>query len=55
VGCGQGFESARFLSPARQVVGADYSSEAVSAAASRYASDGLRVAQMNALDLGSGP
>jgi SAM-dependent methyltransferase len=52
VGCGQGFESARFLSPDRQVVGADYSSEAVSAAASRYAPDGLRVAQMNALDLG---
>jgi SAM-dependent methyltransferase len=54
VGCGQGFESARFLSPDRQVVGADYSSEAVSAAASRYACDGLRVAQMNALDLGFG-
>ena len=52
VGCGQGFESARFLSPGRQVFGADYSSEAVSAAASRYGSDGLLVAQMNALDLG---
>ncbi len=54
VGCGQGFESARFLSPDRQVVGADYSREAVSEAASRYASQGLRVAQMDALDLGIG-
>jgi SAM-dependent methyltransferase len=52
VGCGQGFESARFLAPDRFVVGADYSSEAVSVAASRYAAEGLRVAQMNALDLG---
>jgi len=52
VGCGNGFESARFLSPDRQVVGADYSSEAVSEAASRFACEGLRVAQMNALDLG---
>jgi SAM-dependent methyltransferase len=52
VGCGQGFESARFLGPDRTVFGADYSSEAVSAAASHYADAGLRVAQMNALDLG---
>ena len=52
VGCGQGFESARFLSPDRQVFGADYSSEAVSVAASRYGPEGLRVAQMDALDLG---
>jgi SAM-dependent methyltransferase len=51
VGCGQGFESARFLAPDRQVYGADYSSEAVSAAASRYAPEGLHVAQMNALAL----
>jgi len=55
IGCGQGFESARFLSPAREVVGADYSSEAVSAAASRYAPDGLRVAQMDAFNLGFAP
>ncbi len=54
VGCGQGFESARFLSPDRHVVGADYSADAVSAAASTYATKGLRVAQMNALDLGLG-
>jgi SAM-dependent methyltransferase len=52
VGCGQGFESARFLSPDRQVVGADYSADAVSVAASHYAADGLRVAQTNALELG---
>jgi SAM-dependent methyltransferase len=52
VGCGQGFESARFLSPDRQVVGADYSAEAVETAAATYGSRGLRVAQMNALDLG---
>ena len=51
VGCGQGFESARFLAPDRQVLGVDYSTEAVSAAASGYADQGLRVAQMNALDL----
>jgi SAM-dependent methyltransferase len=55
VGCGQGFESARFLAPDRQVVGADYSSEATSAAASHYAAQGLHVAQMNALDLGFAP
>lgn len=52
VGCGQGFESARFLASDRQVVGADYSTDAVSAAASRYGGDGLRVAQMDALALG---
>jgi len=52
IGCGQGFESARFLSPDRQVFGADSSSETVSAAASRYGSEGLRVAQMDALSLG---
>ena len=32
VGCGHGFESVRFLAPGRQVVGIDYSSEAVAAA-----------------------
>jgi SAM-dependent methyltransferase len=55
VGCGQGFESARFLSPGRQVVGADYAAEAVSTASATYGPDGLRVAQMNALDLGLAP
>jgi SAM-dependent methyltransferase len=54
VGCGQGFESARFLAPDRQVLGVDYSAEAVSAAASGYGDQGLRVAQMNALDLALG-
>ena len=52
VGCGQGFESARFLDPGRQVVGVDYSADAVSSAASRYGSAGLRVAQMDARRLG---
>ena len=52
VGCGQGFESARFLGADRQVVGVDYSSEAVSEASSHYGDQGLRVAQMNALSLG---
>src|SRR5580698_10174604 len=55
VGCGQGFESARFLSPERQVVGADYSAEAVSTASATYGANGLAVAQMNALDLGLAP
>jgi SAM-dependent methyltransferase len=55
VGCGQGFESARFLGPDRQVFGADYSAEAVVAAAANYADRGLRVAQMNALALAYGP
>jgi len=52
VGCGQGFESARFLSPDRVVVGADYSADAVDAAAGRWGGEGLHVAQMNALSLG---
>jgi SAM-dependent methyltransferase len=52
VGCGQGFESARFLADDRVVVGADYSSEAVAAARGRWGGDGLLVAQMNALSLG---
>ena len=34
VGCGQGFESARFLGAGREVVGVDYSSEATATAAS---------------------
>jgi SAM-dependent methyltransferase len=52
VGCGQGFESARFLGPGCDVVGVDYSSDAVTTAASRYGPRGLRVAQMDALGLG---
>jgi SAM-dependent methyltransferase len=54
VGCGQGFESARFLGPGREVVGADYSTDAVDTAAERYGPDGLRVAQMDATALGFG-
>jgi SAM-dependent methyltransferase len=52
VGCGQGFESARFLSPGRRVIGADYSAEAVELAKGRHGGAGLEVAQMNALALG---
>jgi SAM-dependent methyltransferase len=52
VGCGQGFESARFLAPGRRVVGADYSAEAVEIAGRTYRSAGLETAQMNALALG---
>ena len=52
VGCGQGFESARFLAPDREVVGADYSPEATATARQRYGREGLRVAQMDATALG---
>ena len=52
VGCGHGFESVRFLAPGREVVGVDYSSEAVAAASAHYRDQGLRVAQMDALALG---
>ena len=52
VGCGQGFESARFVSPGRRVVGVDYSAEAVELARANYGSIGLEAAQMNALALG---
>jgi SAM-dependent methyltransferase len=52
VGCGQGFESARFLAEDRVVVGADYSADAVSVAGERWGREGLQVAQMDALSLG---
>src|SRR5580704_6665067 len=52
VGCGQGFESARFLAADRVVVGVDYSADAVATAAGRWGAEGLQVAQMNALCLG---
>ncbi len=52
VGCGQGFESARFLAPGRRVVGADYSGEAVQLAKAKHGPDGLEAVQMNALALG---
>lgn len=52
VGCGQGFESARFLAPDRTVLGVDYSSDATATAATRYGPEGLKVAQMDARDLG---
>jgi len=52
VGCGQGFESVGFVSQDRAVVGVDYSAEAAGVAASRFGSEGLLVARMNALELG---
>jgi SAM-dependent methyltransferase len=52
VGCGQGFESVRFLAPGRSVVGADYSGEAVATASDRFGAEGLRVAQTDACRLG---
>ena len=51
VGCGQGFESARFLDTGRDVVGVDYAAEAVATAAATYGDEGLRVAQMDARGL----
>lgn len=52
VGCGQGFESARFLAADRQVIGVDYHADAVAFARSRWAGSGLSVGQMDALSLG---
>lgn len=52
VGCGHGFESARFLGPGRRVVGVDYSAEATVSALARFADAGLAVARMDALSLG---
>ncbi len=52
VGCGQGFESARFLAEDRSVVGVDYSADAARTARRRWSGAGLVVAQMNALALG---
>jgi 2-polyprenyl-3-methyl-5-hydroxy-6-metoxy-1,4-benzoquinol methylase len=52
VGCGQGFESVGLAAEGRSVVGVDYSAEATGTAAARFGSDGLRVAQMDALCMG---
>ncbi|MDA8275617.1 MAG: class I SAM-dependent methyltransferase [Actinomycetota bacterium] len=52
VGCGHGFESARFLEPGRRVVGVDYSAEAAASARARFGGAGLVVARMDALSLG---
>ncbi|HTT87006.1 MAG TPA: class I SAM-dependent methyltransferase [Acidimicrobiales bacterium] len=56
VGCGQGFESARFAAPDRSVVGVDYSFEAALEATARFGPRGLKVAQCDArrLSLGTG-
>ncbi len=52
VGCGQGFESARFVAKGRSVLGIDYSADAVVAAQGRWAPEGLLVGQMDAGALG---
>lgn len=52
VGCGQGFESVGLAAEGRTVVGVDYSAEATGTAAARFGVDGLRVARMDALDMG---
>jgi len=55
VGCGQGFESVGLGGPDRQVVGVDYSADATRTAAAQFGAEGLRVARMDALDLGLAP
>jgi SAM-dependent methyltransferase len=59
VGCGEGFESLRFAGAGRQVVGVDYSYEALEAArraacdvAADFGPPALSVAQMDAVALG---
>ncbi len=52
VGCGQGFESVGLIGQDRRVIGVDYSAEATDTALARFGSEGLGVAQMNALQLG---
>jgi SAM-dependent methyltransferase len=54
VGCGQGFESARFATTDRPVVGVDYSFEAAAEANGRHGAAGLRVAQCDARRLSLG-
>ncbi len=54
VGCGQGFESVGLIGQDRRVIGVDYSAEATDTALARFGSEGLGVAQMNALQLGFG-
>jgi len=53
VGCGEGFESVRFMGEGRSVFGVDYSMDAALAAATRFR-DGLKVACMDAVKLGLG-
>ena len=54
VGCGEGFESARFMAEGRSVVGVDYSEEAARLARGRFGAKGLRVGRMDAVALGIG-
>lgn len=55
VGCGEGFESVRFVDDSRQVLGVDYSAEATATARQRVGQQGVAVAQMDALHLGLAP
>ncbi|MDA8355241.1 MAG: class I SAM-dependent methyltransferase [Actinomycetota bacterium] len=55
VGCGQGFESIGLTALDREVVGVDYSADAVATAAAQFGDAGLRVARMDALELGLAP
>jgi SAM-dependent methyltransferase len=52
VGCGEGFESARFLGGGRSVVAVDYSGAATGAARRRFGGEGLQVARTDAVRLG---
>ncbi len=55
VGCGHGFESVGLGGPDRPVVGVDYSAEATKTASGQFGGAGLRVARMDALELGLAP
>lgn len=52
VGCGEGFESVRFVAPGRSVVAVDYSELATGAACREVGPLGVRVARMDAVALG---
>jgi SAM-dependent methyltransferase len=51
VGCGEGFASAGFVAPGREVLGVDYEYHALSSAKERYSESGLQVAAMDATKL----
>jgi len=52
VGCGEGFESVRFVGPGRSVVAVDYSELATTAAHRAVGQSGVQVARMDAVALG---
>jgi SAM-dependent methyltransferase len=51
LGCGQGFESVRLIGPRRNVVGVDYSAEALDDASRLHTGAGLQFARTDALRL----